>query len=215
MPFTPATTCDVTIDVSHHQKNIDWAAVKDTGIQCVMIKATQGLVKDDHWEINRDGARQQGLLVIPYTFLTTAVTAAEQADFFIRTAGLATGMPVALDWEGDNAPGAALVEQVGLAVAAVIKRDPLGYWGLFPPAQPTAVMKRWPRWIPRYGINDGNPDMNHQPTEPWLFWQYTSNLELDGISGPVDASLFAGSEAELKTWCQTGALPASLTGAII
>jgi len=206
MPFTPATTCDVTIDVSHHNGNIDWAAVKQTGIQCVMIKATQGLTKDSRWEINRDGAKAQGLLVIPYAFLTAAVSAAAQADFFVRTAGLAAGMPAALDWEGEGAPSAAFVEAVGLAVVEVIRRDPLGYWGIFPPAAPTAVMKGWPRWIPRYGANDGNPDMNHQPTEPWLFWQYTPNQEVDGITGPVDASLFAGSEAALKAWCETGAL---------
>src|SRR5947207_15070521 len=82
MPVMLATNCDITIDVSHDQGNIDWAAVKETGIECVMIKATQGLTKDSRWEINRDGARGQGLLVIPYTFLTTAATAAEQADFF-------------------------------------------------------------------------------------------------------------------------------------
>jgi len=87
MPFTPATTCDVTIDVSHHQGNIDWAAVKQTGIQCVMIKATQRVTKDSRWEINRDGARQHGLLVIPYMFLTTAVTAAEQARFLYPDRG--------------------------------------------------------------------------------------------------------------------------------
>jgi GH25 family lysozyme M1 (1,4-beta-N-acetylmuramidase) len=207
MPFTPAATCDVAIDVSHHQGNIDWATVKQTGVQCVMIKATQALTKDSLWEVNRDGARRQGLLVIPYAFLSPSVTAGAQADFFIRTAGLAAGMPAALDWEGDDAPGAAFVEQIGLAVAEVIKRDPLGYWGISPPAAPTPIMKRWPRWIPRYGANDGNPDMNHQPTEPWLFWQYTSNQQVDGITGPVDASLFAGSEAELKSWCETGALP--------
>jgi hypothetical protein len=73
MPFSPQATCDLTIDVSHHQGNIDWAEIKATGIQCVMIKATQGLTKDSRWEINRDGARQQGLLVIPYCFLTAAV----------------------------------------------------------------------------------------------------------------------------------------------
>src|SRR5204863_225662 len=81
LPFTPATNCDITIDVSHHQGNIDWAAVKETGIECVMIKATQGLTQDSRWETNRDGASGQGLLVIPYTFLTTAATAAEQAEF--------------------------------------------------------------------------------------------------------------------------------------
>ena len=215
MPFDPQPTCDVTIDVSHHQKNIDWAKVKETGIECVMIKATQGLVEDNLWKTNRDRARQQGLLVIPYTFLTTAVTPAEQAEFFIRTAGLAAGMPAALDWEGEGAPDAAFVERIGLAVFEVTRRDPLGYWGIFPPARPTALMKRWPRWIPRYGANDGNPDIHHRPTEPWLFWQYTSNQEIDGISGTIDASLFAGSETELKAWCQTGALPASLAAATV
>ena len=132
MPFSPQPTCDVTIDVSHHQGQIDWAAMKDTGIQCVMIKATQGLGKDSRWEINRDGARQQGLLIIPYIFLTSAVGPVEQAGFFIQTAGL-----------------------------------------------------------------------------------YISNQEIDGISTPVDASLFSGSEAELTAWCQTGALPASLAAAMV
>jgi lysozyme len=215
MPFNPEPTCDVTIDVSHFQETIDWAQVKATGIQCVMIKATHGAhTIDPKWTINRDRAHQQGLLVIPYGFVTAGADPAEQARFFIQTAGLVAGMPAALDWEGDDAPGAALVEQVGLAVANVIQRDPLGYWGISPPGTPTAAMKRWPRWIPRYGVNDGNPDMNHRPTEPWLFWQYTSNQEIDGISGTIDASLFAGSEAELKAWCQTGVLPASLAATV-
>lgn len=207
MPFTPQTTCDVTIDVSHHQGEIDWPQVSAAGIQCVMIKATQGLTEDSRWQINRDGAKQQGLLVIPYAFVSSQADTIAQASFFIQTAGLAAGMPAALDWEGNDAPGADIVERLGLALAEVTKRDPLGYWGLFPPAAPTALMKQWPRWIPRYGANDGNPDMNHQPTEPWLFWQYTSNQSVDGISTVVDASLFAGSEDELKAWCQTGILP--------
>jgi len=96
--------------VGHFQETIDWAQVKATGIQCVMIKATQGLSKDSHWEINRDRARQQGLLVIPYAFVTS-VDPAEQAKFFVQTAGLAAGMPAALDWEGDNAPGVDVVER--------------------------------------------------------------------------------------------------------
>jgi len=211
MLFNSQTTCDVTIDVSHHQGEIDWAQVKAAGLQCVMIKATQGLTEDARWQINRDGCKQQRLLVIPYAFVSSQTDPVEQARFFVQTAGLAAGMPAALDWEGGEAPGANIVERMGLAVVEVIRRDPLGYWGLFPPAAPTALMKGWPRWIPRYGANDGNPDMNHRPTEPWLFWQYTSNQEVDGISGKVDASLFAGSAEELKAWCQTGVLPASLT----
>src|SRR5438045_9333243 len=122
MPFVPNTTCDITIDVSHFQETIDWAKVKATGIQCVMIKATQGLTKDSLWEVNRDGAKAQGLLVIPYAFLTKAAGAAEQAQFFVETAGLTAGMPAALGGEGANAPGAALVEQVGRAGVEASRR---------------------------------------------------------------------------------------------
>jgi lysozyme len=209
MPFNPETTCDVTIDVSHHQGEIDWEKLKAAGIQCVMIKAIEGSSIDSRWDVNRDGAQKQGLLVIAYAFVTS-MDPAEQAKFFVQTAELAAGMPAALDWEGSTAPTADVVERMGLAVFNVIKRDPLGYWGISPPHTPTAAMTRWPRWIPRYGVNDGNPDMAHKPTEPWLFWQYTSKLEIDGIQGDVDASLFSGSESELKAWCETGVLPASL-----
>jgi GH25 family lysozyme M1 (1,4-beta-N-acetylmuramidase) len=189
---------------------INWAQVKATGIRCVMIKATQGLSKDKRWDANRAGARQQGLLVIPYAFVTDD-DPVEQAQFFVQTTGLVAGMPAALDWEGNNAPAAEVVERIGIEVAKVIDRDPLGYWGLHPPGAPTATMARWPRWIPRYPLNDdGNFDMAHQPTAPWLFWQYTQKMQIDGIHGDVDASLFSGSEAELTAWCETGVLPASL-----
>ena len=75
-------------------------------------------------------------------------------------------------------------------------------------------MARWPRWIPRYGKNDGQPDLAHKPTAPWLFWQYTSRATINGISGDVDASRFSGSEAELAAWHQTGVLPASLAALV-
>ena len=124
-------------------------------------------------------------------------------------------MPPALDWEGNNAPAAEVVERIGIEVAKMIGRDPLGYWGLHPPGAPTATMARWSRWIPRYPLNDdGNFDMARQPTAPWLFWQCTQKMQIDGIHGDVDASLFSGSEAELTAWCQTGVLPASLAALV-
>jgi len=210
MPFDPQTTCDVAIDVSHHQNDIDWARVKNAGKQLVIIKASQGMSKDSRWDANRQGALQHGLLIIPYAFLTADDDPLQQADFFIQTAGLVAGMPAALDWEGDSAPEAQDVETIGKRVAQTIHRDPLAYWGLTPPDPPTDAMKQWPRWIPRYGVNDGHPDPNHKPTEPWLFWQYTSKGKVNGIAGDVDASLFAGSEDELREWCRSGALPGAL-----
>lgn len=104
MPFDPETTCDVTIDVSHHQGNIQWDRVKNAGKLVAMIKATQGMSKDSRWDTNRQAAQQQSLLVIPYAFLTSDDDPVEQADFFIQTAGLGPNMPAALDWGGAAPP---------------------------------------------------------------------------------------------------------------
>jgi lysozyme len=213
MPFKPTTTCDITIDVSHWQgTHIDWNKVKAAGKRVVMVKATQGAqIIDDAWKVNAAGARAAGLFVIPYSFLTPD-DATAQAKLFEHVAELQSNMPAAIDWEGKphSTASAQQLEQIGQAVESVIKRAPLGYWGLFPPAAPTPATKHWPRWIPRYGIDNGQPDFHHEPDVPWLFWQYTSKATVPGVTGHVDASLFSGSEAELAAWCQSGALPASL-----
>jgi lysozyme len=214
MPFNPAVTCDITIDVSHWQGNaIDWGKVWAAGKRAVMIKATNGTSTDSAWQTNVAGARQQGFLVIPYHFMTQS-DATAQANAFIATAALQPGMAAAIDWEAAGAATAQQVDTVGTAVAAAIQRDPLGYWGQQPPGAPTPSMAAWPHWIPRYGVDNGYPDPTHPVTVPWLFWQYTSKATVDGIAGPVDASLFSGSEAELTAWCNTGALPASLNPAV-
>jgi lysozyme len=208
MAYNPANTSDLVIDVSHWQgAQIDWARVKGAGKLVAMIKATQGAGTDADWAINRQGALANGIVVIPYMF-TTQDDVKLQCDTFVKATGLLAGMPFAVDWEGNAAPPAAKVEAIGLALKAIANRDPLGYWGPNPPGNPTPEMAKWPRWIPRYGVDDGAPDENHPVDEPWLFWQYSSKAQVDGIEGNADASLFAGTQDELIAWCQTGALPA-------
>ena len=207
MAQAPSTRSDTAIDVSHWQgKNVDWAKVKAAGKLVAMIKATQGTGTDDTWAINAPAARAAGLAVIPYMFASNE-PAQRQADYFAVATRLSKGMAVAIDWEGNGAPPAATVEAIGLALKKVTGRDPLGYWGLNPPGTPTAVMKAWPRWIPRYGVNNGRIDNKHPVNASWLFWQYTSAATVNGVAGHVDLSVFAGSDAALLAWCRTGDLP--------
>jgi lysozyme len=204
--FKPPATSDTVIDVSHWQgKTIDWVKVKSAGKLVAMIKAAEGTSTDDTWHINAPNARAAGVLVIPYLFMSSEA-AEHQVSYFAAVAGLQPGMPVAIDWEGNGAPPAAVVEAVGLGIKKIINRDPLGYWGQQPPGNPTTAMGSWPRWIPRYGINNGKVDPTHPVTDPWLFWQYTSNAVVSGIGGTADASLFAGTDAELIAWHTTGTL---------
>lgn len=58
------------IDISHHQKNVDWKVVaQDTCIKFVILKATEGNnLKDTHFKQYRREARKQKLLVGAYHF---------------------------------------------------------------------------------------------------------------------------------------------------
>lgn len=106
-------TCTVAnsrlgIDVSEHQGSIDWAQVKDAGIEFVMVRLgyrgyTEGaLYEDTHALANLRGAREAGLQVGAY-FYSQAVTvqeAKEEAKFALKVLdGMALDYPLVFDWE--------------------------------------------------------------------------------------------------------------------
>ena len=73
------------IDVSDWQGYIDYNLVKDSGIDVVFIKASQGSDwKDPYFEINYSNAKANGLKVGFYHFLTATnvVEARQEAQFF-------------------------------------------------------------------------------------------------------------------------------------
>ena len=80
------------IDVSSHQREIDWQAVKDAGIDFAVIRAgyrgygSEGLIHEDpFFRQNMDGALAAGLDVGVYFFsqATTADEAEEEAGFLL------------------------------------------------------------------------------------------------------------------------------------
>lgn len=73
------------IDVSDWQGYIDYNLVRESGIEVVYIKASQGSsFKDPYFDINYENAKVNGLKVGFYHFLTaTTINEAEQeAEFF-------------------------------------------------------------------------------------------------------------------------------------
>jgi lysozyme len=194
--------------------------VAKTGIKVAMVKATQGTDFTAHsWQTNSAGARAAGIVVIPYHFMIDA-DPGRQAQHFQQVAGLAQGMPYALDWEkppgssGEEAATAAQVEAVGNALHAVTGRNPLGYWGIpgSPvPGAPSALMQTWDRRVPRYregAISDFSkmPAEYTTPFNPpggaFLFWQYTGGGIVGGIGGAVDRSVAHFYSVDtLNAWC--------------
>lgn len=210
---------DVVIDVSDANGEIDWAKTAAAGIRVAMIKATQGTTfKARTWEANRAGAQAAGIRVVPYHFATNADLAAQTAHFE-AVAGPTPGMAYALDWEKcvlrdgtDLTATAEQVEMMGKILAAVLGRQPLGYWGIpgSTPGAATGLMEGWERWVPRYRLGKlagfGDMPPAHQspgaPGAPFLFWQYTDGGRVDGIGGDVDRSVanFAAID-DLLAWC--------------
>ncbi len=63
------------IDVSNWQGYIDYRQVRDSGIEVVYIKASQGSnIKDAYFDINYENAKANGLKVGFYHFLTATNT---------------------------------------------------------------------------------------------------------------------------------------------
>lgn len=192
------------IDVSHHQGVIRWEQVP-TVITCVMIKASQGAsYNDPKFAENREGAQKTGRYIIPYHFLDNSPVQ-KQFNNFSSFVDLSAADVVSIDWEAvsksEPHPPVTILEQFGDMCFNATGRFPLVYHGIYDLASPH--VNKWPWWVPKYGPEP-------KPNVRWLFWQYTQQGVMKGIKGPVDRSLFRGTDAELRDWFGKNILPKGL-----
>ncbi len=72
-------------DVSKYQTNVDWSAVRASGISFAFIKATEGGDRvDDRFKEHWNGARQAGIARSAYHFYYFCRPAIEQARWYIQ-----------------------------------------------------------------------------------------------------------------------------------
>jgi len=219
--FDAPTPVDAVIDVSHHNGRVDWKAVAADGIALAFLKAVEGVnVRDPMFLANLAGAQTAGILTIAYDFLRPASEGGAPAMFFAKVAGLVTGTPYMLDFEGRASQTASpqIVEEIGLRLTEITERKPVGYWGdeRIPgttPGRPTTEMETWDRFIPRYP-HEPAPSFASLPPSAVAklpmkgarFVQYSRTGRVAGISGNVDRSVWIGTLDQLKTWHATGQL---------
>lgn len=91
------------IDVSNWQGYIDYRQVKESGIEVVYIKSSQGSnIKDAYFDINYENAKANGLKVGFYHFLTATNTeeAEREARFFASViSGKTPDCKLVMDYE--------------------------------------------------------------------------------------------------------------------
>ena len=203
------------IDVSHHNGEIDWVAVKDAGIKFAFAKASEGTTfVDPRYAENRARASAAHVMFGGYHFArpdgsgSTAITAdaRAEADHFIDTVALRPSdmLPV-LDLESS---GGLSIDDLQTwtwgflnQVVARIHERPIIYSGNYfwdhymgdTSEYADAGFKLL--WVPHW-TNDPQPRVPAKDWggHGWTFWQYTACGSVPGVSGCVDRDKFNGTD---------------------
>ena len=197
------------IDVSSYQPMIDWKAVKDAGIEFVMLRVgyrgyvSGELVLDEDFEAHITGALEAGLDVGVY-FFSQALTpeeAVEEAEYVLQqVAGYDLTYPIVFDWEEVQAEArtdemnmlmltscaeafCARIEEAGYE-AGVYFNQAYGYEQLN-----LVSLKDYYFWLAEY---DDIPSFAYD----FQMWQYTDSGIVPGIEGYVDLNIAFRERAE-------------------
>lgn len=207
--------CNSVIDISHHQRAVDWPAIRAAGIVAVIHKATEGATfRDPAYAERRAEALAAGLRWGSYHYPGTAPVEDQVANYLAHARPRNDEL-ICLDYEaqpsGTMMPAADLLRFIDL-LHARLGRWPVLYGGdalastaveLAPDPRATAVLARCPLWLPHYG---DTPPAPPPPWDRWTLWQYTDGAagpeprSVPGI-GPCDRDIFNGTPEELaSTW---------------
>lgn len=191
------------IDVSEHQQDIDWAQVKDAGIEYVMIRVgwrghTLGaLAEDSMAQTYYAGAKAAGLKVGAY-FFSQAVTEQEavaEAEFAMNVIrDWALDLPLVCDWEFVDSTcrtgnmDARSVTDCVKAFCETVRLggyQPMVYFNLYHARELLYLeeLTDYPFWLAMY---DSEMDYPYAVDQ----WQYTSTGTVPGIPGDVDLNLW-------------------------
>lgn len=192
----------VGIDVSAHQKEIDWKKVADSGVEYVFVRLgyrgyEQGTLNADSYAAqNLKGAKAEGLLVGAY-FFSQAVSIEEARAEAYFALGILDGMkldlPLVYDWEyvNDSARTASVdrktLTDCTLTFCQTVEQA--GYRAMiyFNSSQGRDMLELekleiYPWWLAKY-------DLEADFLCRVDLWQYTNTGKVPGIQGNVDIDL--------------------------
>ncbi len=191
------------LDISSHNGDVDFRAVKAEGYEFVFIKATEGSgFKDPRFYGNISRARKAGLKVAAYHFFRFDATGYMQALNFVHSLrGQTLDMPAVIDVEEWTNPTdrtteevvrtlASLIEnleRVGVPVMLYTNKD--GYDRFI-----EGRFEQYPIWLCSFS--------RIKKDVTWTFWQYTHRGYAEGVKGRVDMNVFNGSREDWARWCQ-------------
>ncbi len=193
----------VGIDVSKWNKNIDWKAVANAGIDFAIIRcayrgySTGVIVEDPYFKQNIKGATENGIKVGVY-FFTQAITEAEAVEEASTAIALVEGyklhFPIFIDTEGiEGAEGRAdnlnKADRTSIVRAFCETVRNAGYKpGIYASKYwyydnlDTSKLSTYNIWVAQY-----NTECNYNGR--YDMWQHTSSGSVPGITGRVDMNI--------------------------
>ena len=191
------------IDVSSHQKDIDFNKVRETGISFVYIRCgyrgySEGIIHEDsYFKKNYEAAKKAGLMVGVY-FFSQAIDEKEAIDeaYFVRDMikGLDIDLSVAydlesIDYDESRIDDLEIEEKTSCAMAFASKIEEFGYQPMIYTNLEWAnnhydlkQIMNYDIWYAQY--ND-KPDFPYQYT----IWQYTDKGSIYGITVETDVNM--------------------------
>lgn len=184
------------IDISSWQKNVNFSKVKNSGIDIVYIKSSEGTrYIDPYFESNYKNAKANGLKVGFYHYVTArnVTQAKEQANFFARIiSGKQIDCKLAMDFESFGNLSVSQINEISKVfletLESATKTSPIIYSNAYSAREIfSSSLNKYPLWVANYGVS--KPGSNGKWSS-WVGWQYTSTGRVDGISGNVDRNKF-------------------------
>jgi lysozyme len=191
------------LDISHYQGTPNFAQLKASGREFVVIKATEGTgYVDPMMARNRDAAHAAGMVVGLYHFARAGNVDAEVHQFLSAVGTLRANEFLVLDWEVPApAGGAPAWCKAWLdSVHGVTGVAPLIYMN-----QSTMNGSNWSSVAPTYGLWLAKYDQStaQVPTNWWpveAMKQDNDRSLITGVVGGVDDDVFYGTVAQLVAY---------------
>lgn len=196
---TAACTVNVGIpgiDVSQHRGAINWASVKQAGVQFAIIRTGYGNENwakqtDTYFEANYSGAVANGIPVgaYHYSYATTPAMASQEADMVLSILkGRKMDYPVVFDVE-DKVQYSLSADQMGQIVNAFCskikqagyKTAVYSFVNFYNTRLTSPMATQYDTWIAHWGVSQ--PNFNR----PYTMWQYAAKT-IPGVNGACDVN---------------------------
>ncbi|MGN0584807.1 MAG: GH25 family lysozyme [Ruminococcus sp.] len=192
------------VDISYYQGEIDWNVLSsEDHVKFAFIKATEGSNhQDERFTENWENARNAGVYVGAYHFVSFESSGETQADNFISLVPKqANSLPPVLDLElyneevMANPPSKEKVHQILDAMIEKLE----AYYGVKPVIYTSSNLYMKYIFGSYWSCDLWLSNTKCEPLARWTFWQYSYEGYLSGFAAdniPVDLNVYNGSEKD-------------------